>query len=236
MSPAPEIDHRGVQRLVAERAALIVDALPTEDYAKRHLPGAVSIPIQHFDAAQVANIDRDRTIITYCADAQCDLSARAAARLVAEGFRNVHEYVGGIAEWGAYGLEFSGAEADVAVIGHVARRDVPTCDFSTPLEAIAFGDHEVAAVVDEAGVVLGRVRREEAEGSVATVAGGVMSPRFSTFRPDVTISEMAEWFEERQNATEFLITTPDGLLFGVLYRSQVGRVAREQRENAPALH
>lgn len=232
MSANQRIDHDGVLRLVAQERAVVIDALPAEEYAKQHLPGALNIPIQEFVSADVERFDHNQAIITYCADAECDLSARAAARLASEGFTRVYEYVGGIAEWGAYGLAFEGATADIARAGDLAATDLPTCRVDARVSSIVFDVHPVAAVVDDERVLLGRVRRDDCDREPEARACDVMSPKISTFRPDVYVSEMAEWFEKRPRADEFIITTPDGRVFGVLYRAAVERVVDAARRKA----
>jgi rhodanese-related sulfurtransferase len=231
---APVIGHDEVLRLVATRNALLVDALPGEDYKRLHLPRAVNIPIQEFNREHVQNIDRARPVITYCADLQCDLSARAAARFVQEGFAEVYEFGGGIAEWGAFGLKFEGDDADIARSGDLAQHDVPRCLPDDSAAGIAFGEHAVAVVVDAEGVLLGRIQRNDAEARPDLRARDAMSPKMSTFRPDVHIAEMGDWFRKRPRATEFVITTPDGRVVGVLYRSVVENVLNGVRARAAA--
>jgi hypothetical protein len=84
-----------------------------------------------------------------------------------------------------------------------------------------FGEHTACAVVDADGVFLGRFRMSEAEARAHFLARDLMSPGASTFRPDVHVSEMAEWFEKRPKADHFFITRPNGAVVGILYRSAV---------------
>lgn len=62
------IDHDGVRRLLAE-GALLLDALPPEEYAAEHLAGALSMPLEDLTAAAVAGWDRNRPVVVYCWDA-----------------------------------------------------------------------------------------------------------------------------------------------------------------------
>ncbi|MBA3287621.1 MAG: rhodanese-like domain-containing protein [Acidimicrobiia bacterium] len=61
------IDVARAQRLLRRRAQL-VDALPPTVFADEHLPGAVNIPLETLDADAVAELDRRRPVIVYCAD------------------------------------------------------------------------------------------------------------------------------------------------------------------------
>ena len=64
-----EVDSEGVRRLVAAGAQL-VDVLPPESYQKRHLPGAINIPLKRLDARSTAQLDKGRPVVVYCADFQ----------------------------------------------------------------------------------------------------------------------------------------------------------------------
>ena len=68
---------------------------------------------------------------------------------------------------------------------------------------------------------LGRIHRHQAEEHPGSRAWDLMSPRASTFRPDVPAIEMADWFRKRPRLDHFFITTPDGRVFGILYRTAV---------------
>jgi rhodanese-related sulfurtransferase len=221
---APNIGHLEVERLM-DRGAQILDALPPEDYAKQHLPGAINVPLEDFSEATIAKLDKTRAVVTYCFDNQCDLSARLAARLILEGFREVYEYGPSLADWGAYGHPLEGEEGEVVRTAHIADRDAPTCSPDESLDAVAsrMGGSTACAVLDDDGVVIGRIRQDDLA-SRGKVARDVMFSRPSTFRPDVFIIEMADWFKKRPKATEFIITTPDGRFFGTLYRSAVEHV------------
>ncbi len=57
-----------VHRLVAAGAQL-VDVMPPEEYRQFHLPGALSIPLREL-GRRAGELDRTRTVITYCYDFQ----------------------------------------------------------------------------------------------------------------------------------------------------------------------
>jgi phage shock protein E len=61
------IGREDVQRLMAEGAAL-VEALPTESYEERHLPGAINLPLRAIDRRVTAVLDPGRRVIVYCWD------------------------------------------------------------------------------------------------------------------------------------------------------------------------
>ena len=63
------IDRYQVQEMLAEGAQL-VEVLPEEDYESWHLPGAINIPLKEFHQGAIAQLDKHRPVIVYCADTQ----------------------------------------------------------------------------------------------------------------------------------------------------------------------
>ncbi|MPZ12650.1 MAG: hypothetical protein GEU89_20935 [Kiloniellaceae bacterium] len=65
------IDRDEVQRLVAERSAVVAEVLPRAEYDWAHLSGAIHLPLKGWAAEKVqAQLDRDRPVIVYCNDYQ----------------------------------------------------------------------------------------------------------------------------------------------------------------------
>src|SRR5713101_1085042 len=123
--PAP-VDRGQLQRLLGEGAQL-VEVLPEAEYEDEHLPGAISIPLKTLDAETARRLDRQRPVIVYCYDYQCDMSPRAAARLESLGFEQVYDYVAGKADWGSFGLPLEGTRHSGTRVGARAHTDVPVC-------------------------------------------------------------------------------------------------------------
>ena len=63
-----QIDADGVQRLVREEDALLLEVLPEREYEEEHLPGAINIPLKRLTRDAVAPFDRSRSVIAYCHD------------------------------------------------------------------------------------------------------------------------------------------------------------------------
>jgi rhodanese-related sulfurtransferase len=74
----------------------IVDVRAPDDYAKSHIPGAVSLPQGQWHTA--AGLSKDRLNILYCYSQTCHLAAAAAVELASQGYR-VMEMEGGFAAW-----------------------------------------------------------------------------------------------------------------------------------------
>jgi CBS domain-containing protein len=78
-------------------------------------------------------------------------------------------------------------------------------------------------VVNEERIVLGRVYRSRL-GDDDQTAEEVMDPGPVTFRPDITVDEMAERMRHDKLRTA-PITTADGRLVGLLFRDDVEQAA-----------
>src|ERR687895_489509 len=91
------------------------------------------------------------------------MSPRAASRLESLGFAQVYDYVAGKADWGSFGLPLEGAEGSETRAGAYLRSDVPICRLDERLPGVCKGLDEsgwdTCFVVDERGVVLGRIGR-----------------------------------------------------------------------------
>src|SRR2546427_5194056 len=116
------------------------------------------------------------------------MSPRAAWRLESIGFTRVYDYVAGKADWGSFGLPLEGTKG--ARAGEYVRVDVPTCRLEERLQEIrprvSAAGWDTCIVVNESGVVLGRLGRKAlaSEEDVAVEAG--MKARPSTGRPSIT--------------------------------------------------
>lgn len=83
------------RQLVAAGARL-VDVRTPEEFAERHLPGAINIPVQEL-ARRMGELEpRDRPLVLYCRSGS--RSARAAKLLGDAGFGAVHD-LGAIGRW-----------------------------------------------------------------------------------------------------------------------------------------
>ena len=62
--PTP-IDRHEVQRLVEHDSAQLVEVLPSAEFEKAHLPGAVNISLSELDAESTGVLNRDAPVIVY---------------------------------------------------------------------------------------------------------------------------------------------------------------------------
>ena len=218
------IDRHELQQLLAEQEAQLVEVLPTDEYADEHLPGAINIPLKELDRETTGRLDRARPVIVYCYDDQCDMSPRAAWRLESIGFEQVYDYSAGKADWGSFGLPLDGdADSSTRVGAHLCT-DVPTCRLEDRLPQLCRrlneSGWETCFVVDNEGVVLGRIGRAALRDGLDVSAEEAMTPGPSTIRPSARLDAVTERIQ-RQSLTALPVTTPDGRLVGLITRGDV---------------
>ena len=152
------------------------------------------------------------------------MSPRAAWRLESLGFKQVYDYVDGKLDWLAAGLPSEGRNATRARAGDIARRAVPTCGLEEPIRAVrervAAAGWDACVVVNDERVVLGLLRAAELRNGHEEPVERVMRPGPSTFRPHVSLEDIAKFLvaHDLPNAP---ITTSDGRLVGLLRREDV---------------
>ncbi|MDO8549960.1 MAG: rhodanese-like domain-containing protein [Ignavibacteria bacterium] len=84
-----------------QQNVLFIDARGPADYQYAHIKNAINIPFDHFEEYKhlLNNIDKDKTIITYCAGTDCDLSILLGNILFEMGYKRVYIFFGGWNEW-----------------------------------------------------------------------------------------------------------------------------------------
>ena len=82
----------------------LVDALSREQYEEKHIKGALSMPSSEILQKAKSMLEKDDTIVVYCANRQCKASQVAVQKLESMGYENVSHYPGGIEEWSSAGM------------------------------------------------------------------------------------------------------------------------------------
>lgn len=95
------MDAATVQRWLDEDKAVLIDVREAMEYNREHIIGARLVPLSGFDAADFA---RDAGKIAVCQCRTGSRSAKAAAQIVATGFKEVYSLQGGIEAWKQAGL------------------------------------------------------------------------------------------------------------------------------------
>lgn len=87
----------------------LIDVLPLESYAARHVPGALNVPkgadfVERFESQ--TELPKDTEIIVYCSSDTCAASVQSGEQLEKAGYTNVWHYKDGLAGWKNAGYEF----------------------------------------------------------------------------------------------------------------------------------
>lgn len=233
-----EIDREAV-RTMAAAGAQLVDALPAKQYVEERLPGAINIPLEKLDSQAVAALDRDKPVIVYSHDYQCDLSARAAWRLETLGFTQVFRYAAGKADWFANGLPREGKQAGIPHAGELARTDAPICHLNDRAgdvyERVRASGWDMCVVVNGLRATLGALSLEAMISDPNASAEQLMDPGPNTIRPSWTFEETTEYLKGR-NLDRVLVTTSEGVLIGVYFQSEAARRMDSLRAAKRAVH
>ena len=81
---------------------VVLDVRPGEEYEASHIPGAVSLPLEHLEA-RLSELDPDVDVVAYCRGPLCLLAPQAVAALRAAG-RRARCLEDGMPEWRQAGL------------------------------------------------------------------------------------------------------------------------------------
>lgn len=98
-----------MKEAVSSKGVLILDARLEILYQLGHLPGALSLPWEHFEEGYArlrARLEshHDRPIVIYCSGLSCELSGLEAAALRKRGFSQISRFQGGWEAWQNAGL------------------------------------------------------------------------------------------------------------------------------------
>ena len=102
-APAEKISYRqismtdAVTMMEEESGYMILDVRTPEEFADKHIPGAVNIPNETIGTDEIPELpDKDQLILVYCRSG--NRSKQASEKLVALGYTNIVEF-GGINDW-----------------------------------------------------------------------------------------------------------------------------------------
>ena len=209
------VDRDEAQHLV-DAGAQLVEVLPEHEYTEEHLPGALHLPLKRLDAANAQELlDAARPVVVYCWDALCDMSPRAAWRLERLGFGPVYDYAAGKVDWMAAGLPTVRADNSERRAFDAADRDPPTCRPDDRLADIAALKEHSVVVVNEHGIVLGRVSPGRVDAADSSPAEEVMEPGPATVRAHEPLAPLLERMA-RRGVSEIIVTSSQGQLLGVV--------------------
>jgi len=149
------------------------------------------------------------------------MSNRAAWRLEGLGFLPVYRYAAGKRDWFAFGLPMQGTFSSIPRAIDIVRRDVPTCHLQDRIGEVYRRCQEagwqVCLVVNEANIVLGRLRGDAWQAAPETPVEQIMENGPTTFRPDNFLEPLIQRMRQKKVGS-VILTNSDGVLLGLLYR------------------
>lgn len=83
---------------------VLINVLPRDTFNEDHIRTSVNVPVSDDDFIEIVEKiagDKDRKIVVYCANFDCDASPKAARKLEQAGFTRVYDYEGGTEDWNA---------------------------------------------------------------------------------------------------------------------------------------
>ncbi len=98
------IDRETLKRMneVQHEDFILINVLPREVFNQQHIRTSINIPVESDDFVdQVESVagSKERKIVVYCANFDCDASPKAAEKLERAGFSKVYDYEGGTEDW-----------------------------------------------------------------------------------------------------------------------------------------
>ena len=83
--------------MAEEENYIILDVRTPEEFAEKHIPGAVNVPNETIGMQEISQLpDKDQLILVYCRSG--NRSKKAAQKLVELGYTSIVEF-GGIHDW-----------------------------------------------------------------------------------------------------------------------------------------
>ncbi|MCL4434456.1 MAG: metalloregulator ArsR/SmtB family transcription factor [Actinobacteria bacterium] len=102
---------------------VVLDVRPTEEYQAGHIPGAVSMPLEHLEA-HLDDLDPDVEVVAYCRGPLCLLAPQAVDVLQERGY-HARCLEDGMPEWRQAGLDVARGQGGAALAGPPGSGDRP---------------------------------------------------------------------------------------------------------------
>ena len=145
----------------------------------------------------------------------------------------MYDYSAGEVDWVAHGLPTEGVATGAPTAGRLLNGEVVTCGLDDRVgdvrERVGASPYGFALVASPRGVLLGRLRGGRLEGDPAARAEGLMEAGPSTVRPHTSAERLAKRLAARDLKTA-IVTTPEGVLLGVVRRSDLEAALAQDRD------
>ena len=147
------------------------------------------------------------------------------------GFTEIYDFVDGKIEWMVHGLPVEGKGPHFAMAVEVATKDgVQTCVLGSTVKdssaAMEKGGESFCLVLNDEGIVLGRLRKNHLDPDSDELVETVMETGPTTVRPTEPAKALLERMEKR-NVSAIVVTTKKGQLMGVTRLEDLRRLVEE---------
>lgn len=154
-------------------------------------------------------------------------------------FTDVYDYVNGKVEWMVKGHPVEGTGPHHAMAGEVATKDgLHTCVLGSSVgdsaRAMAQSGDSFCLVLNDEGVVLGRLRKKHLDAKSEEIVDDVMETGPTTVRPTESAKALLERMETH-HVSAVVVTTDKGVLVGVARRDDLRRLVKEPLQDLKAL-
>lgn len=83
----------------------LVKVLSQDAFREFHLPGAIHVPLDdNFEERIQKSVPKDKPVVVYCKNIDCQASPTAAKKMDQLGYRNVSDYEAGKMDWKQAGM------------------------------------------------------------------------------------------------------------------------------------
>ena len=96
------VNRDDLLKRVIESDVTVLDVRPVEEYRAGHIPGALSVPLDHLQVI-LAELPADQEIVAYCRGPYCVLAVQAIEILREKGFKAIR-LEDSVQDWRAMGL------------------------------------------------------------------------------------------------------------------------------------
>jgi len=98
-SKVPDISHADLEKAVAAKAVVLLDANGTDSFQEGRIPGAIDYSAAKAKLAAMLPKDKGALIVAYCGNEYCSAYLAAATAAMDLGYTNVKHYSRGIDGW-----------------------------------------------------------------------------------------------------------------------------------------
>ncbi|WP_280553438.1 rhodanese-like domain-containing protein [Halomonas sp. 25-S5] len=95
-------DELKIMNEIEHEDFVLLNVLPRDAFNKQHIRTSINMPVKDENFVdKVADVvgSKERKVVVYCANFDCDASPKAARKLEEAGFTQVYDYEGGTQDW-----------------------------------------------------------------------------------------------------------------------------------------